>query len=64
MSWTWTYEKADGTPTGTSQEFESRSDAETWIGEAFGDLLDAGVDQVRLMDGETEVYGPMGLAAE
>lgn len=64
MSWSWTYEKADGTVTGRSQEFESRSDAETWIGEAFGDLLDSGVDQVRLMDGESEVYGPMGLAAE
>lgn len=64
MGWSWTYEKADGTPTGGSEEFESRSDAETWIGEAFGDLLDAGVDQVRLLDGDTEVYGPMGLAAE
>ena len=27
-------------------------------------LLEQGVDQVRLFDGETEVYGPMSLHAE
>lgn len=61
MSWTWTLEKADGTVTGRSEKFESRGDAESWVGEAFGDLLDQGVDQVRLFDGESEIYGPMSL---
>ena len=64
MSWSWTYESSAGDVVGRSEGFESRSDAESWIGEAFGELLTDGVDQVRLMDGETEVYGPMSLHAE
>lgn len=64
MAWTWTYEKSDNTVTGRSEEFESRGDAESWVGEAFGDLLGEGIDQVRLFDGETEIYGPMSLHAE
>lgn len=64
MSWTWVYESAAGDAQGRSEVFESRSEAESWIGEAFGDLLDQQVDQVRLLDGETEVYGPMSLHAE
>ncbi|QIK68434.1 hypothetical protein G7072_06500 [Nocardioides sp. HDW12B] len=41
--------------------FPSQSDAETWVGETWRDLLDAGVEQVVLMDGDREVYGPMSL---
>ncbi len=63
MAWTWNFEKSDGTIVGTSEEFESRSDAESWVGEAFADLVDDGVDQVRLFDGDNEVYGPMSLHA-
>jgi hypothetical protein len=61
MSWFWSYESAEGEPIGQSEMFESRSDAETWIGETFGELLDDGVDRVRLFDGVNEVYGPMSL---
>jgi hypothetical protein len=64
MSWTWAFETTAGDVTGRSDVFESRSDAESWVGEAFGDLLEQGVDQVRLFDGETEIYGPMSLHAE
>lgn len=64
MAWIWTYEKTDNTVTGRSEEFESRGDAESWVGEAFGDLLADGIDQVRLFDGDTEIYGPMSLHAE
>ena len=63
MSWFWTFESSDGEPIGQSETFESRGDAETWIGEVFADLLDEGVAQVRLFDGVKEIYGPMGLAA-
>ena len=31
------------------------------MGESFGELIEQGVDQVRLFDGDTEVYGPMSL---
>ena len=34
------------------------------MGEAFADLVDDGVDQVRLFDGDKEVYGPMSLHAD
>ena len=64
MSWTWTLETATGESKGTSESFDSRSDAESWVGESFGELVDKGVDQVRLFDGDTEVYGPMSLHPE
>ncbi|MCW2830633.1 MAG: hypothetical protein JWP31_1325 [Aeromicrobium sp.] len=64
MSWTWTFESADGVVTGRSEPFESRSDAESWVGEEFGALLEQGIDQVRLFDGDAEIYGPMSLHAE
>jgi hypothetical protein len=61
MSWSWSLENADGESVGTSESFDSRSDAESWVGESFGELVERGVDQVRLFDGDTEVYGPMSL---
>ncbi len=63
MSWSWTYEDADGNDVGRSPAFDSRGDAESWVGEAFADLVEEGVDQVRLLEDETEVYGPMSLHA-
>jgi hypothetical protein len=62
MSWFWTFEGEDGKPLGQSDTFDSRGDAETWIGEMFADLLDDGVAQVRLFDGVKEIYGPMLLS--
>ena len=64
MSWIWNLEKATGESVGTSESFDSRSDAESWVGESFGELVEQGVDQVRLFDGDTEVYGPMSLHPE
>ena len=64
MSWTWKLEDAAGKSAGSSESFDSRSDAESWVGEAFGELLERGVDHVRLFDGDTEVYGPMSLHPE
>ena len=61
MTWTWTLETSSGEVTGRSEAFDSRSDAESWVGEEFGELLEQGVDQVRLFDGEAEIYGPMSL---
>lgn len=64
MSWTWRLEDADGTEVGRSPSFDSQSDAETWIGVEFGDLLEDGVAQATLFDGDAELYGPMGLAPQ
>ena len=64
MSWTWKLENAAGESQGTSETFDSRSDAESWVGESFAELVEQGVDQVRLFDGDTEVYGPRALHPE
>ena len=67
MAWTWRLEGADGaelsSPAPSDQPtHQNQSDAESWLGENWRDLADAGVSQVRLYDGGTEVYGPMPLA--
>ena len=63
MSWTWRYERSDGGAVDStgSQSFPTQSDAETWIGESWRELLDAGIDQVSLLEEERVVYGPMSL---
>lgn len=45
----------------TDATFPTRADAETWVGEVYQELLDAGVDAVRLFEDGREVYGPMSL---
>ena len=68
VSWTWQYEAADGEPlaedlaTAPAQEiFPSQSDAESWLGEVWPELLHAGVEQVTLREDDRKVYGPMSL---
>jgi hypothetical protein len=63
MSWSWRLESADGTPVpgATSERFPSQADAESWVGEVWSDLLERGVDQVVLVEGDRVVYGPMSL---
>lgn len=66
-SWRWRLEDASGVEVEVeevgSPEFPSQSDAESWVGEAWRELLDAGVDAVTLLEGDREVYGPMSLHA-
>ena len=64
MSWNWSYYKSDGAGVAGlagSQPFPTQSDAESWIGEAWRELLDQGVDAVVLHEDERVVYGPMSL---
>ncbi|GAA4955027.1 hypothetical protein ACPA54_19020 [Uniformispora flossi] len=65
MMWQWRYENADGTPVPgpQSEEFSNQSDAESWLGENWRDLLDAGVEQVSLLEGDNVVYAGMSLRA-
>ncbi|MGH3444102.1 MAG: hypothetical protein ACRDPB_01890 [Nocardioidaceae bacterium] len=49
---------------GTGQAFPSQADAESWVGETWRDLLDAGVHAVTLFEAEREVYGPMPLTSD
>ena len=55
MAYRWQYADATG------PSFDDQDTAEEWLGENWPSLLDAGVDQVTLMDGDREVYGPMSL---
>jgi hypothetical protein len=48
-------------PSGPAPRFTSQSDAESWVGEVWRELVDQGVDAVTLLDGDREVYGPMSL---
>jgi len=65
MSWTWQLEKKDGTllvARGLPKEtFSSQGDAESWLGENWRALMDAGVDQVTLLEEGRAEYGPMSL---
>lgn len=62
---TWRFETTDSTRLDAAdlpaERFPTQADAESWIGEAWPDLLERGVDQVRLLEGDREVYGPMSL---
>lgn len=67
MAWTWRYERADGSALDATamgiggESFPTQADAESWIGETWRELLDAGVDHVSLLEGDRLAYGPMDL---
>ena len=69
MSWTWRYEGPDGGQVEAGPEapgqpdFPTQSDAESWVGEVWRELLASGVAAVTLFEGDRKVYGPMGLDA-
>ncbi|MGH8861286.1 MAG: hypothetical protein ACRDVG_08655 [Jatrophihabitantaceae bacterium] len=69
MTWTWRLEDAggvvlSGTDAPVSPAHSSQADAESWLGEQWRDLGEAGVAQVTLLDAGSAVYGPMSLAEE
>lgn len=65
MAWTWQFKDAQGAVMDHQIEgggaFPSQSDAETWLGEEWPSLLEAGVDAVDLLEDGRVVYGPMSL---
>lgn len=65
MSWHWRLADADGAAVSTEEtlpDFTSQSDAESWIGEVWRDLVDAGAAEVSLYEDDRLVYGPMSLS--
>jgi hypothetical protein len=64
-AWTWRYEAVDGSPLQgeglVDTAFPSQADAETWVGEAWRDLLAAGVESVSLLRDGEPVYERMSL---
>lgn len=71
-SWRWRFEDSsggevspqDGSTAAEAPGFPSQSDAESWLGEMWRDLLDDGVDQVSLFEADRQVYGPMSLHSQ
>jgi hypothetical protein len=69
MGWSWQLEDPTGTPVDPATlgvevpECENQGDAESWLGEAWRDLLERGIATVTLQQDGERVYGPMGLAA-
>ena len=66
MGWTWQLAAQAGVdPTGAQAQppggFPSQSEAESWVGEVWRELLEAGVDSVTLFEDGRRVYGPMSL---
>jgi hypothetical protein len=66
VAWTWRYESGDGSAmqpeeAPPAETFPTQGDAETWLGEIWRELLDAGVDAVVLLEDGRDVYGPMSL---
>ena len=67
MAWSWRVETSAGEPVALDfaiPTFSSQSDAETWIGEVWRQLVDLGAGQVSLLDDDHVTYGPMSLEAE
>ena len=62
MAFRWRYLDAAGGPVaGPDEEFDDRQQAEDWFTGRWRDLRATGVDAVTLLDGGSEVYGPMSL---
>lgn len=65
--WWWRLEDTSGNtvsaPGHDSERFSSQADAESWVGELYAELAEAGVDAVTLFEHERQVYGPMSLHA-
>ena len=67
-AWTWTYaDREGGELSGTAMvtsAFPTQSDAESWLGQSWRELADAGVASVTLRENGEVVYGPMSLSDE
>ncbi|MGB8650672.1 MAG: hypothetical protein WCD35_08415 [Mycobacteriales bacterium] len=67
MTWTWSYEGPDGAPVEPAEsapeqpDFPTQADAESWVGETWRELREAGVHAVTLHEDGRKAYGPMGL---
>ncbi|MFC4059734.1 hypothetical protein ACFOWE_15625 [Planomonospora corallina] len=68
MAWRWRYENANGGEVtegvAPADTFTSQSDAESWLGENWRELLAAGVEKVTLLEDDRVEYAGMSLREE
>lgn len=67
MAFTWACDDAPdavaATAVGLARAFDTQAEAEAWLTTSYEDLVDAGVDEVTLLEEGRVVYGPMSLHA-
>lgn len=57
MPWSWRYTDGRGEPAvGPVEVFGSQSDAESWLGQSWRDLVAAGVETVTLLEDDRVEY--------
>jgi hypothetical protein len=57
MAWAWRYEGGEGKKdAGTSESFPSQSDAESWLGQSWRELVATGVVTAVLVEDERVEY--------
>jgi hypothetical protein len=57
MAWAWRYEGPNGqTEPGGSEHFPSQSDAESWLGQCWRDLVSRGVVTAVLLEDDRVEY--------
>jgi hypothetical protein len=57
MTWTWRYEGEDGQrQLGASEPFPSQSDAESWLGQSWRELVGQSVVSVVLLEDDRVEY--------
>jgi len=64
MTWHWVPDRNPDDRSEISTTFPTQGEAETWLGEFYPDLVDAGVRAVSLYEADRLVYGPMSLEPE
>jgi hypothetical protein len=55
VDYRWSY------PGSPEDRFADQAEAEEWLGSAWSELREQGIDEVTLMHGDEVVYGPMSL---
>ena len=60
MAFTWILHDSSGHDLRSTEAFETKDEAEAWMGTEWSTLLDEGAETVSLMDDQTRLYR-MGL---
>ena len=61
MTWHWIPDRDVDDRSTFGKTFPTQGEAETWLGEFYPELVDAGVRAVSLYEADRLIYGPMSL---
>jgi hypothetical protein len=63
QAWHWVPDRDPGDGT-FERSFPTQGEAESWLGEVYPELVEAGVRAVSLQEADRTVYGPMSLEVD